>query len=160
MSIDLDLVRDEAQTWRELLDTLRVLSPEEAARPGYFEEGWSAKDALAHVGTWLAEAGVALQQMHAGTYVEPPPEELDELNREFYDAMKDVPLADVRVQAAAARNRLLAEWVHVPADASDAAVAWIRKSGPEHYREHLPRLREWVKELRHTPAGERGPDRA
>jgi hypothetical protein len=24
----------------------------------------------------------------------------------------------------------------------------VRKAGPEHYAEHLPRLREWVKELR------------
>ena len=27
------------------------------------------------------------------------------------------------------------------------ADRWIRKSGPEHYEEHLPRLREWVKEV-------------
>jgi len=27
-------------------------------------------------------------------------------------------------------------------------VFWIRKSGAEHYAEHLPRLREWVEELR------------
>jgi Mycothiol maleylpyruvate isomerase N-terminal domain len=147
MAIDLELVRDEAETWRELLDTLRKLSPDDLLRPGYFQEGWSAKDALAHIGTWLAEAGVALEQMRGGTYVAPPPEELDELNRRFFEAMKDVPLPDVRTQATAARNRLLAEWQHVPDDASDEAVAWIRKSGPDHYREHLPRLREWASEL-------------
>jgi hypothetical protein len=147
MTIDLELVRDEAETWRELLDTLRKLSPEDLLRPGYFQEGWSAKDALAHIGTWLAEAGAALERMRGGTYVSPPPEELDELNGRFYEAMKDVPLPDVRTQAAAARNRLLAEWQYVPDDAGDEAVAWIRKSGPEHYREHLPRLREWAREL-------------
>ena len=27
------------------------------------------------------------------------------------------------------------------------ADVWLRKAGPDHYAEHLPRLREWVKEL-------------
>ena len=27
------------------------------------------------------------------------------------------------------------------------AVRWIDKSGPTHYAEHLPRLRDWVAEL-------------
>ena len=27
------------------------------------------------------------------------------------------------------------------------ADRWIRKAGPDHYTEHLPRLREWVSEL-------------
>jgi hypothetical protein len=26
------------------------------------------------------------------------------------------------------------------------AEEWFRESGPEHYQEHLPRLREWAKE--------------
>jgi hypothetical protein len=30
---------------------------------------------------------------------------------------------------------------------SDEAAWWIRKSGCDHYVEHLPRLREWVAEL-------------
>jgi hypothetical protein len=32
-------------------------------------------------------------------------------------------------------------------DGTQDADAWIRKAGPEHYAEHLPRLREWVAEL-------------
>jgi hypothetical protein len=38
-------------------------TPDQALVPGYYPEGWSAKDALAHIGTWLAEAGVALEQL-------------------------------------------------------------------------------------------------
>jgi hypothetical protein len=33
-------------------------------------------------------------------------------------------------------------------DPSQEATWWIAKAGPEHYAEHLPRLREWVAELR------------
>jgi catechol 2,3-dioxygenase-like lactoylglutathione lyase family enzyme len=36
--------------------------------------------------------------------------------------------------------------VHVTAP-DDEAAFWIRKAGPDHYAEHLPRLREWVKEV-------------
>jgi hypothetical protein len=31
---------------------------------------------------------------------------------------------------------------------TEAADRWVRKSGADHYGEHLPRLREWVAELR------------
>jgi hypothetical protein len=27
-------------------------------------------------------------------------------------------------------------------------VEWIEKSGPSHYLEHLPRMREWLREVR------------
>jgi catechol 2,3-dioxygenase-like lactoylglutathione lyase family enzyme len=30
---------------------------------------------------------------------------------------------------------------------NDDAAFWIRKAGPDHYAEHLPRLRQWLKEL-------------
>jgi hypothetical protein len=60
--------------------------------------------------------------------------------------MRDVAFSDVRAQATAARNRMLRAWRSLP-DASPEADRWISKSGPEHYAEHLPRLRQWVKEL-------------
>ncbi len=39
--------------------------------------------------------------------------------------------------------------------ANEEAAWWIRKSGSEHYAEHLPRLRDWVAELiaRRAPDG-------
>lgn len=61
--------------------------------------------------------------------------------------MKDVRLDIVRAQAAAARTRMLLEWGELPEVTPEAAF-WIRKAGAEHYGEHLPRLREWVAELR------------
>ncbi len=41
---------------------------------------------------------------------------------------------------------MLAEWFQLTEPTEEAAW-WIRKSGPEHYGEHLPRLAEWVAEL-------------
>ena len=140
------LMAEEERGWRELMALVEGLRPEDAVRPGYFEEGWSAKDALAHVGTWLAEAGVAIQRISSATYRR---EELDidALNAAFHEAMADVPPADVRTQAVAARSRMLHEWGTL-ASPSPEADWWVRKSGPDHYAEHVPRLRSWVEELR------------
>jgi hypothetical protein len=140
------LIVQEDALWGELHSTIESFTPEQALMPGYFPEGWSAKDALAHIGTWLAEAGVALEQIRAGTYIELPSDEIDQMNARFLEAMRDVPLRDVKSQAAAARARMLHVWAEILSP-TDVAAQWIEKSGPDHYREHLPRLHEWLREV-------------
>jgi hypothetical protein len=146
VTIEASTLRDEDRLWHELVETFDAFGPERALMPGYFEEGWTAKDALAHIGTWLAEAGAALEQVRSGTYVELRTDQLDELNARFLDAMRDATLPVVRSQATAARARMLHAWTEL-ADPNAIAERWIRKAGPDHYREHLPRLREWLQEL-------------
>ena len=107
------------------------------------------KDLIAHIGSWLAEAGAVLEQIRAGTY-RPEEIDIDAMNKRFYEALHDVPFPVVKVQAIAARNQMLRAWATLP-EASEEADRWIRKSGPEHYAEHLPRLREWVGELQARP---------
>jgi hypothetical protein len=141
-----ELMAAEDAGWGELHGLTDSLSPEEAERPGYFPEGWSAKDMLAHVGSWLAEAGVILERIRAGTY-RPEEIDVDAMNEQFLEAMKDVPLPTVRAQAWSARTHMLQAWGAL-GDLPDVARFWIRKAGAEHYDEHLPRLREWVAELR------------
>lgn len=143
---DAALMAEEQELWRELCSTMSAFTPEQAIAPGYFEEGWSAKDAMAHIGTWLAEAGMALEQLRAGTYVELRTDEIDEMNERFLDAMRDVSLRDVMSQAAAARTRMLGAWAGISSHEA-IAVDWIRKAGPDHYREHLAPLRDWIAEL-------------
>jgi hypothetical protein len=60
--------------------------------------------------------------------------------------MRDLPLGDVRAQSTAARARMLRAWDTLERSSADAEW-WVRKAGPEHYAEHLPRLREWIAEL-------------
>jgi len=45
---------------------------------------------------------------------------------------------------------------------TDEAAWWIRKTGSDHYAEHLGRLREWVAELieQRTSSGSAPPDGA
>ena len=45
-----------------------------------------------------------------------------------------------------ARSMMVQDW-HALRQPTDEAAWWIRKSGVEHYGEHLGRLHEWVDEL-------------
>jgi hypothetical protein len=142
---DRELTAEEERLWTELHDLIDSMPPEKVEEPGYFAEGWSAKDLVAHIGSWLAEAGIVLERIRFGTY-RPEEIDVDAMNAAFYDFMHDVAFPDVRAQAFTARNRMLRAWHALP-DGSPEADRWIRKSGPEHYAEHLPRLREWVREV-------------
>jgi hypothetical protein len=139
-------MRAEDTGWSEVHTLIDSLNPDEAERPGYYSEGWSAKDALAHVGIWLAEAGIVLERIHAGTF-RPEEIDVDSMNEQFLEAMRSVPFHDVKAHAFASRARMLQAWEQLPELTPEAAF-WIGKSGAEHYAEHLPRLHEWVEELR------------
>ena len=138
-------MEQEERDWSELHGLVDTLPADRVEEPGYFVEGWSAKDLIAHIGSWLAEAGVVLEQIRAGTH-RPDEIDIDEMNARFYAALHDVPFPVVKAQAITARNRMLRAWLTLP-EGSEEADRWISKSGPEHYEEHLPRLREWVREI-------------
>lgn len=141
-----DLMAAEDAGWDELHALMESLDARQAEQPGYYPEGWSAKDLLAHIGSWLAEAGVALEQISVGSY-RPEEIDVDAMNQRFIEALRDVPLQTIRPQAWAARTRMLLAWKALP-ELTPEAVFWIQKAGAEHYGQHLPRLRDWVVELR------------
>jgi hypothetical protein len=139
------LFDDEERLWGDLHALVDSLPWDKVDEPGYFAEGWSAKDLVAHLASWLAEAGVVLERIRAGTY-RSEEIDIDAMNATFYEAMRDVPFRVVRAQGIASRNRMLRAWRSLSED-SDEADRWIAKAGPEHYAEHLPRLKEWVEQL-------------
>jgi Mycothiol maleylpyruvate isomerase N-terminal domain len=140
-----DLMAEEDRLWTEVHELVDSLAAGAVEEPGYFAEGWSAKDLIAHIGSWLAQAGVVLERIRFGTY-RPDEIDVDAMNVAFYEANRDVAFADVRAQAFAARSQMLRAWRSL-SRTSPEADRWISKAGPEHYAEHLPRLREWVLEL-------------
>jgi len=140
-----ELLAEEDRLWTELHDLVDSLPADKVEEPGYFDEGWSAKDLVAHIGSWLAEAGVVFERIRAGTY-RPDEIDIDAMNAAFYDSQHDVVFSDVRAQAFTARNRMLRAWRSLQ-ETSSEADRWIRKSGPEHYAEHVPRLQGWVQEI-------------
>jgi hypothetical protein len=135
----------EEETWQRLHGVLSRLTPKIAVVPGYFDEGWTAKDAVAHIGTWMAEGARMLRQIAAGTYREGELN-VDAENERFLAAMVDIPLDTVHLQAASAHAQLLGAWRELP-EVTAAATFWVRKAGPEHIQEHLPRLEVWVEFL-------------
>ena len=61
-------IEDERAGWDELLELIHSLNPAEIARPGYYRDpDWSVADLVAHLGMWLAEAGIQLERIQAGT---------------------------------------------------------------------------------------------
>jgi hypothetical protein len=136
----------EERGWETFMDLLERAPADAIAKPGYYREGWSIKDVVAHIGTWLAEAGVAIERIRNGSYVASEID-IDALNAQFLAAMRDVPFDIVRLQAWSARTMLRRQYFSLPSDPPAVATWWVRKSGPEHYEQHLPRLREWVDEL-------------
>jgi hypothetical protein len=145
----------ERRGWYEVAALVRILSPDECLEPGYYRDpDWAVRDVVAHLGTWLAEAEIQLERINVGTY-EGHEVDIDGLNASFLEAMRDQPWQVAWVQANAGRSRMIEEWFDV-VEPSDEAAWWIRKSGGDHYAEHIDRLREWVAELvaRREPAEE------
>jgi hypothetical protein len=136
----------ERNGWYQLTRLIRSLNESERLTPGYYiAPPWTVGDLAGHVGTWLAEAEVQLERIKVGTY-EGHDVDIDALNATFLEAMRRQPWDVVWIQANAGRTRMLQALADL-GEPSTEAEWWIRKSGAEHYAEHLGRLREWVREL-------------
>jgi Mycothiol maleylpyruvate isomerase N-terminal domain len=138
------LERDDA-AWAELRSLIDGLTPEEAADPGYNGD-WSVKDLIAHIGSWFAEAATMLEQMRMGTYTRERID-VDGLNDRWVETWRDQELPVIKAELMAARARMLEEWDRLQ-DVDAEAKRWFSESTVEHYQEHLPRLREWIAQLR------------
>jgi hypothetical protein len=132
--------------WYELAALVRTLTPEECLEPGYYRDpDWTVRDVVAHLGTWLAQAATQLERLRAGTY-EGHDVDIDALNATFLASMQGQPWDVAWVQANAGRSRMVQVWAELR-EPDDEAAWWIRKSGSDHYAEHVPRLRDWVADL-------------
>ncbi|MGH2407868.1 MAG: hypothetical protein ACRDF7_07325 [Candidatus Limnocylindrales bacterium] len=136
----------EHEDWYALAELVRSLTPEECLEPGYYRDpDWTVRDAVAHLGTWLAEAATQFARIGAGTY-QGHDVDIDALNARLLEAMTGQPWEVAWTQANAGRTMLVQEW-HRLDEPSDEAAWWIRKAASDHYAEHLGRLREWAAEL-------------
>ena len=147
-------IEAERSAWYELTSLVHPLDIRDIVAPGYYRDpDWSIADLVAHIGTWLAEAGMQLERIAAGTY-EPVDVDVDARNAQLLGAMRNEPWPIIHSQAEASRSRMLRAWHALP-ERNPAASWWVHKAGPEHYQEHLGRLREWVQTLRSRGGSER-----
>jgi hypothetical protein len=142
-----NLLRLEDAAWAELHELLDQLTPQEIELEGYYPD-WSVKDLMAHYGDWMAEAATMLERQRLGTYV-PWGGDIDAINRQWYEAWRGADLRVVTAHLHAARARMLQEMDLLPPERLDSeAEEWFMESGVGHNAEHVPRLREWISELR------------
>ena len=140
-----ELLERDDLGWTDLRSLIDGLTPAQLEERGY-QEDWSVKDLMAHIGSWYAEAGIMLERMRMGTYIRERLD-VDGLNSQWFETWRDKDLSTVKTELMAARARMLEEWDRL-ADVDDEARRWFYESTAEHYEEHMPRLREWVAELR------------
>ena len=146
-------IEAERRGWYEIVDLVRSLTPQECLEPGYQRDpDWTVRDVVAHLGTWLAEAQAQFERMSAGTY-RGRDVDVDALNAALLAAMEGQAWEIAWVQANAGRTRMIEEWWLLPRPTEEAAW-WIRKSGGDHYAEHVGRLRDWAAELMGRRIGE------
>jgi hypothetical protein len=152
-----EYVRREDRGWAELRALVDSLTPEQIVRDGY-QEGWSVKDLLAHLGCWFAEAARILEQIRLGTFAGWDGD-VDECNRRWYEIWRIQDLRTVWAELHSGRARFLEEWGRLP-EVDGTAEQWFRETAWEHYDEHLPRLREWVAGLNRAEIPGNGESRA
>ena len=143
MAAELEL---EAARWAEITSFVDLLTPEERVVPGYYREPpWTVKDLIVHLGYWHAEARSELLKIATRMY-DAHDFEVERHNAEVLAAHKDEDWDVVWAQTSASRAWMF-EALFALHDQSPAATQWVRKSGAEHYGEHLDRLRAWTAEL-------------
>ena len=144
-----ELIGQEDQSWSELRGALQRLTQEQMRKPGLTED-WSVKDLLGHLASWWAEANAELERMRFGTF-RLERRDIDEINRRFYEANRDLDLETVLAEFFGARNMALDSFWRLP-ELTPHAEEWFQESGAQHYREHLPDLQRYVESLA-VPSG-------
>ena len=137
----------ERDGWYRVERLIRSLTPAECLVPGYFHDpDWAVRDLAAHLGTWLAEAGIQLERM-TRRHVRGP-------RRRHRDPERVIPGGHGRpamgrgLDPGHVRPVEDAPWRwSTLTEPTDEAAWWIHKVGSEHYAEHIDRLEEWVAEL-------------
>lgn len=141
------LLADEERAWRELAALFARIPPVKFEDPSVTPEGWSPKDVMFHIGAWLADCGMQLERMRAGTFdaEEETGETVERRNAEWFALSKAMDASDVRVEFTAARQRMVEEFGTLP-EVTDEAREWFEESGAIHYAKHVADLQGWLGE--------------
>lgn len=139
------LFQEEEAAWARFHGVAQAIPHEALMDAGTYEE-WSAKDILAHVGSWHAEAATIIEQLRMGTYGGWEDGRVEVLNRAWWEAWREQDPSAVLAHLHASRFRMLEELDLLPdAVLDDTAVEWFRDSGVDHYREHHDALEAWAR---------------
>ncbi len=148
------LLAQEAEGWVELLEVVDGIDPGRLEEPGVTPDGWTVKDVLVHVGGWLEECAVVLEEMQAGTRERNQPAEtpghVEQVNAGHVELARSMDLPRARAFLVAARDRARSAMSGLD-PSSVEAWSWFEESGPMHYAKHRHDLAAWLAEVPSDP---------
>ncbi len=139
------LLAEEEAGWRRLREAFTRVPPERFEEPGLTPEGWSPKDAMFHVGGWLADCARVLEQIREGTFDRASEDTLatDDVNRRWFELSRTMDARTVRAGFEASRLKARACFATMP-EVTPEAWEWFEESGCLHYAKHVNDLEAWL----------------
>lgn len=137
------LLADEEAAWARLRRIVAAIPPERFDELRATEDGWSAKDELAHLAAWLERCAVELERIAAGEAPGEAPGGIGRFNRDRYERARAMTLSEVEEDLARARDRARRALARLP-EVDARAWTWFEESGALHYAAHAERLLAFV----------------
>jgi hypothetical protein len=139
------LLEADSAKWAELRNVFARIPADRFEEPTVTPEGWSPKDVMFHVAAWMADCGLQLERMRAGTFdpAEGSAASIQQRNGELFELSKGIDPADVRIEFFSSHQRMCEELGLMP-ELTPEAIEWFEESGPLHYAEHIEDLRRWL----------------
>jgi len=165
----LDLIRTEY----EFVERTLTLVPDNRMNHPNVVGFWSVKDTLAHLNAWQERTLRWIDEARAGQHpLEPQPgfgwDAYDAIDEQSYHDDKDRPLDDVLAAFRASAAQLYTETESLNEDElfGDSGVAahfrdrlysYIAANTYEHYQEHIPPIRAWLRDIAKFQTAENRP---
>lgn len=142
------LLEQEREGWEAFEALVGTLDPERLEEPTVTPDGWSVKDVLVHVASWLDDCARVLGAIRAGTYdpataEEETPGYVDRVNAEHAARARQMSVSAARALLVEARGRAREGFAALE-DPDALAWGWFEESGPMHYAEHAHDLTAWA----------------
>ncbi len=136
---------------RARLDEVIARVPAGRLTEGTLDDGWSVKDALAHVTAWEQ---LCMKWIREGRRDEGPFDDasINAFNRRLYEERREIPLADVLATSKRSTGEMVEMVEGLSEDVLAAEPAWnavplwqvVRWNADEHYREHIEQIGHWL----------------
>ncbi len=146
------LIHEITAGYQEVVQFWQGISPAELSRP-VLPDGWSVKDMVGHFAAWNWRcAGLLSEVPISKAPLKATPEEVA-LNQEYYEERKPWSWEEIEADFRASYQALVKAIEQIPpAQLADPEIRQaILYETRDHYRRHLPALREWRMQVLNAP---------